>query len=80
MQCAFLGICACVGLWFIARVINITLGVSVSPFGPFYDLNVRFQGLNGATLITLLSVKTLILFWLCNVKQLKHVLKLNLIF
>ena len=32
MECAFLGFCACVGLWFIERGINITFGVRLSWF------------------------------------------------
>ena len=32
LECAFLGFCACFGLWFIERGINITLGVRLSWF------------------------------------------------
>ena len=31
-ECAFLGFCACVGLWFMERGINITIGVRLSWF------------------------------------------------
>ena len=46
MKCVFLGFCARVGLWFIERGINITLGVRLSWFLRLFGLWFIERGIN----------------------------------